>query len=249
MATSNGWYNAEGEWVTPKGTPPVVEQAPVAADDGQLFKDPLTQQLMGLRPEWKSSYETLLDANGNLQDKFKTQAQKIQGGGAWGELARQKQSLEQSQLADQAASQAMSGTAQARSQLAMRGGLSGGSSERIAKQGLLGLMGARQDVGRQGSQQRADIGLQQEGMNREAEKFNVSSQADADKMNLQMIMQDRAAKAADVGAQSQFQQDLWKQQLQAAAAERSAQDLGGYEWRDKQRYKVGNPQEKYTGGK
>lgn len=84
------------------------------------------------------------------------------GPSAWAQMAQQKQGLEESNLRNRAAAQSASGQAQARSQLASRGGFSGGAAERLAGQGSRDLMLQRQQVGNQGAQARANIGLEDE---------------------------------------------------------------------------------------
>jgi hypothetical protein len=90
------------------------------------------------------------------------------GPSKWLTLAEQKQQAEQAQANDAANSNAMSGNAQARSTLAMRGGLSAGARERLGSQMQKDIVGARQQVAGQGILQRAQLNLQDEQMRRDS---------------------------------------------------------------------------------
>lgn len=84
------------------------------------------------------------------------------GPSKWAELAGQQQDvLQQKALEDLAASNA-SATQNAWSQLAMRGGVSGGERERIAESGLRALTDARQNALTADKQARLNIGMQDE---------------------------------------------------------------------------------------
>lgn len=124
------------------------------------------------RPEFKS----LIDpATGLLKDQYNVKLDErglnafrdralSQGPSAWQNLALEKQKLDESALKDSTLQQGSSAAAQARSALASRGGLSGGAAERLAKDQMRNQMSGLQNVGFQGQQARANIGLQDEQM-------------------------------------------------------------------------------------
>lgn len=93
------------------------------------------------------------------------------GESAWEQMARQKQGIEEGTARDRALASGQSRAAEARSTLARGPGLSLGSKERLAKSSMRDILGAQQDVARQGMGQRADIGL-----NAETQRLQVLSQ-------------------------------------------------------------------------
>lgn len=128
-----------------------------------------------IRPEWESQ----LGQDGLLKDPYKIAAdlsvdqrglEKYReralgtGDSAWAKLAKEQQGLEEASLRDKLGQQAGSAQAQARSSLAMRGGLSGGAAERIAKSGARDQMAGAQNLAAQGAMARGNIGLQDEQM-------------------------------------------------------------------------------------
>lgn len=85
-----------------------------------------------------------------------------QGMSPWAAMQMQKQGMDQQNQMNVAARQAQGQNAQARAGLAMRGGLSGGAAERLARGGGQDLNAARQGLMNQGSQNRLNIGIQDE---------------------------------------------------------------------------------------
>jgi hypothetical protein len=126
-----------------------------------------------MRPD----FNTTLDADGNLQDKYKAQFQTLDPNSLQGynliknmatqagptqyaqEQQKQANFLAQNQ-GDAAARQAASAQAQARSGLAMRGGASAGARERLALGGQRDLLGAKQGVARDLTGNMLNIGAQ-----------------------------------------------------------------------------------------
>lgn len=124
------------------------------------------------------------------------------GDSAWLKMGLDKQKLEEMSARDQAARQAMSGSALARSQLAMRGGLGGGASARIAMQAGRDMNAARQGIGRAGQLDRlsmriaddqtktgllgqtAGLDLAHAGQRQDMSKFNIGTNLDASKFNV-----------------------------------------------------------------
>jgi hypothetical protein len=116
-------------------------------------------------------------------------------------LQLQKQGIEETSARDQAANQALSGASNARSQLAMRGGMSSGARERIAQGSSRDMNAARQAIGRSGQMDRLGLGIADDqtkqgllaqtagldltkgAQNQEMGKFNIGTALDANKFN------------------------------------------------------------------
>lgn len=159
------------------------------------------------------------------------------GPSAWYTLAAEKQGLEEQGLKDAAARQALSGSAQARAALAMRGGLTGGAAERLAKSGQSDLMRSRQEVGRQGVLNRAQLGISDEekrmqtaamipGM--QAQKFQTEMQKldawnQGEKAKQQAAQMNIQNALAAVSAQNQAELEKWQSKGEMWGAERKAQ--------------------------
>ena len=82
-----------------------------------------------------------------------------EGESPWAKMMLERQGLEQSQRKDMAQSQLAGQTAMARSDLAMRGGLSQGARERLAQNSLRSGFNANQQLSREGELDRLNIGL------------------------------------------------------------------------------------------
>lgn len=94
--------------------------------------------------------------------------------GAWQRMAEQKQLQEQSMQMDKQGRLANSGLAQARSGLAMRGGLRGGAGERMAANAAeANIMGNQMTLG-QGTADRLGIGMKAQDMGMDIAKTNAS---------------------------------------------------------------------------
>lgn len=119
----------------------------------------------------------------------------------WMNLAMNQQKLEEGQALGNAVSGQQQALAQGRANLAMKGGLSGGSAERMAMQGANDLASARQNVFAQGAINRGNIALGNVDRQMDVDKFNASMQQDADRFNTSAKLQDLAA---------QNQRDLFK---------------------------------------
>lgn len=165
---------------------------------------------------------------GNIETFQKLRGRAMtEGPTQWAKLMQDQQRLEQAGLTDQAARQAMSGAAQARGSLAMRGGLSSGARERLAQGMGRSLLGARQDVARQGAMQRANILTQDEQQKLDLLKAvsgqevsvagkNLETQNQAQQWNLQQALEDQRRS-------QEFAQNQYAEKMKAMAAEREAQ--------------------------
>jgi hypothetical protein len=164
-------------------------------------RDRLNKAASGIiRPEFTgpSASTTTQSVLGGLVDqtKWDTRASDAvakealrSGPSAWRGMMDQQMATKYSGLADQQAQQQAGQLGQARSALAMRGGLRGGSAERLAGQGMQqGLLG-QQRLARQRSEEGMGYNVQDE--------LNRLSQ-------LGQLGQMDAAKAAFQGQQSQF---------------------------------------------
>lgn len=84
------------------------------------------------------------------------------GASPWAQLAQNRQRLQEQAQRDQLQKEGAARQAEARSALAMRGGLSSGARERLARSGMRDQLLGAQDVSRQGAQSALQIGMQDE---------------------------------------------------------------------------------------
>jgi hypothetical protein len=212
-----------------------------------------TPYLQGLDSKMSSLSSGLNNRLGNINldkrglEAFRGEALR-KGPSAWYNMMLDKQKLEEQGARDTAAKQALSQGAQARSQLAMRGGLMGGSAERMAKSSARDLMMANQDVSRQGMLTRAQLGVSDEekritalgqlpGMEVAAlqpELQKTQMWADMGKSNLGAWQQGQQVGLEankwnlqqtldEKRRKDQYELDKWKEMVQAQAAEKQAQ--------------------------
>jgi hypothetical protein len=99
-----------------------------------------------------------LAADSRAQDAMRERAM-AKGDSPWLKMQLEKLGLEELSARDAAARQATSGAAMARSQLAMKGGLGGGASSRIAMQSMRDMNAARQGIGRDAAMNRLQLGI------------------------------------------------------------------------------------------
>lgn len=145
----------------------------------------------------------------------------------------QEKRLEQERLDElgRAARQSSSGIASARSGLAMRGGLSSGSRERLASQGLRDLINARQNIGKQSGINRLQLLSDDErnrlsllsqipGMETDLEKFNVGQKTSANQFN---IGQKSSADRFNIEAQARAKEFNVLKALEENAAKRGSE--------------------------
>ncbi len=141
-----------------------------------------------------------LKANPDALNALKERAMAT-GDSPWLKMQLQKQGLDETTARDQAGGQALSGSALARSQLGMKGGLSGGAAERIAMNAGRGLNATRQGIGRAGQMDRLNLGIADDQTKMQAlsqipgmdlafaqqgidmNKFNIGTTLDVDKTN------------------------------------------------------------------
>lgn len=127
------------------------------------------------RPEYRQSYNPLnmgtaqstagmLNQIG-LKDKglaqFRSEATRS-GPSAWAGMANEAQDMATRQGRDQASQQSAGQAAEARSTLAMRGGINSGARERVAKSAMQNSMMANQNISRQDQTNKMQIGMNDE---------------------------------------------------------------------------------------
>lgn len=137
-----------------------------------------------------------LEGDGKLTARTLTGAdiQKQMEESPWYKMALEKQGAEQARLMDQAARQQAGAMAGARTQLAMRGGLTGGAAERMATSGAGNLAEMMQQQRQAGAVERGQLGMQGADLASRLGQFNIGQQTQADVTNLQTQLMDLAAK-------------------------------------------------------
>lgn len=179
----------------------------------------------GLLPE-KYMLKSELDTQ--ALDKLQSEALGA-GPSTWAQLQLDMQSADQAKTLDNLAKQAQGGVAGAQAQLAMKGGLSSGASERLSAGGARDLLAAQQGAQGAGAQQKLGI-LAQDAATKQAILQSLPGMqiaksgygADVDKYNLGNVFsqkqQEEMAKLAD-----------YQEQMKGYAAKKSglATIMGG----------------------
>lgn len=161
-------------------------------------------------------------------DRYRAEAMRT-GPSAWARLAEQAQLQEALQARDRAAGLARGTEAAARSSLAMRGGLSSGARERVARDSARNVMAMDQDVSRSLAANKLQIGMNDEanrlamlgqlpGMEAEALKPGMLL-AEARLKGRQFDLQNRLAERDRVNA---WEMDVYREQGKHYAADRGA---------------------------
>jgi hypothetical protein len=147
------------------------------------------------------------------------------GPSAWRDLAGQQQALRYSGLQDQLAQQGATAQAQAMNQLAMRGGLRGGSAERLAQQGAQNRLLAGQGAARANMESLMGLDLADEQRKQQAlgalgqrDLATAEFQRQQEQFNLMAAMQEMAAKRG-------FDLSQWEKQMEAWGAEQTARSM------------------------
>lgn len=195
------------------GSPMALKRDSLLGEDG-LMKDQYKFKGQTIDPTKMEGYSAY------KQDALRT------GPSQWAQLAQQKQQLEQGQANDAANQNVMAGNAQARSGLAMRGGLSSGARERLGSQMQKDLAGARQKVAGEGILARANIGVQDE-QNRQAMLGNfMKAEGDLTKYNTEIGNRGQEFNILraleESGRGDDFKQQQYAEQMKKWAANRQA---------------------------
>lgn len=231
-------------WNGIQGIDPSNEHNPVFGAGGVMGKKPVN--LVGMERPTPLAYQQSYDPrtmsmtpalqgqlNGNQLNqaglnKYRGEAMRT-GPSAWAGLANQQQSAEQMNQQNLGARQAASAGADARSQLAMGGGLSSGASERVAREQGRNYLGMSQNAAQQGAQNRMQVGLNDE-QNRISQLGSLPGMdVAAHGAGLQDINAWAQGKQFDVGnqvnegrAQNLFNSEQYKNQMAAWGANNQA---------------------------
>lgn len=234
--------------------PQVTAQNDLAKQRAQLQMEQeriAALKAQGLNPDGSPiapEFQSLLDASGNLADKYKlnlnqdTQAldqfsqTALRGAGVdspWAKLQLEQQGVNQMTAADNAGAGAANSMLQAASRLAQTGGVSGGARERLARQGAQAGFIGRQGVERQGMLDRLNIKTQDEsqrmtqlGQLQGLNNTSTEMKAKVDQFNINNNLKETDAKRI-------YDSNLYNQKMQAwgagktADAQRSAASGGG----------------------
>lgn len=133
----------------------------------------------------------------------------------WAQAQLQSQQMAEQDARGQAGRQQMQAMSAAQGQLARSGGMTGGAAALLARQGARDLMGANQDISRQGMGQR--LGIEQQDIDRKNQllgKFG-DLETQANTQNLQTT-------ESDINRRAMFDMERYRQQMQAWGAKESA---------------------------
>ena len=145
-----------------------------------------------------------------------------EGASPWLQLQLQKQNMDQMNQMAQAAKQSAGATAAARSNLAMRGGLSGGAAERLARGGSQDLNAQRQNIMNQGAQNRINLGIQDESNKNQLLGQAVSANQAQNAQNIGIGQFNAQNTLAENNANNAFNMSKYQEQMKAYGAGKSA---------------------------
>lgn len=156
-----------------------------------------------------------------------------QGDSPWMKLMKQQMNLQRQDAAQTLSAQQAGAAAQARSQLAMRGGLSGGAAMSLARQGARDLSRGQQGLARQNLMNQSNLGIQDEQMRNnmqtqlagfEGQRFNsMLGQAQASaQMGLQNSQWNMGNAIKDMSNRGQFDLDAWNKKMEVMGSYRNA---------------------------
>lgn len=141
----------------------------------------------------------------NVKEVGLAERYKLKGPESYIEKALGQQALEEGKLRDETMLAQQQGLAQARANMAMRGGVRGGNMLQLQRQGMKDVLAGRQQVGMQGAQARAGIGLEGDKMGREINKYNLENELRA------------------MGAGNEWDMKRYQTRMAAQAAKKSAE--------------------------
>lgn len=137
----------------------------------------------------------------------------------WYKMALEKQGAEQARLMDQAARQQAGSLAGARTQLAMRGGLRGGTAERLAMAGSENLANLMQQQRMAGAIERGQLGMQGADLASRLAQLNAQTMTDAQARNIYAGM-------GELDKQRAYNLAKYQEEMKGYAAEKTGQALG-----------------------
>jgi hypothetical protein len=140
----------------------------------------------------------------------------------WLKMALEKQAAEQAQRMNLGAKQAQTSAAQARANIAMRGGLRGGAAERLGAQAGENLLLQRQNILGQGAVERGQLGMQGADLASKIAQQNVAAENAAREFNVKANIMDLAAR--ENRALREYEEQM---KLKGGEAAAKAQSSGG----------------------
>jgi len=144
------------------------------------------------------------------------------GPSAWRGMMDQQMATKYSGMGDQLAQQQAGQLGQARASLAMRGGLRGGSAERLAAQGMQGGLLGQQRLARQKSEEGMGYNIQDE-LNRQAQLGQLGSlDANAAQFRGQQNQFNIGNALQTIAGKNQFEMDKYREEMTDLAAQRTA---------------------------
>lgn len=205
---------------------------------GDVEAQRLKKEWEDIDAAWKDrpQFGSILNDAGILQDQYRLNRQLDTRGldafreralntgeSAWARMARQQQEMQRQGSLEAADAQTAGASAQARSSLASRGGLSGGAQLALARSGMRDLMNSKQGINRQAMTNDMNIGIEDEKQRLAAlqalpgmENQAFATQLDQDKYNMQNTLQ-------QITDKRNFELDAWKQKMQVLASNRQAE--------------------------
>lgn len=182
-------YLAELQKQYPNSGPPPIPGYTHVYDPSTMAVTPYAEKLLG---------GVNFDTSGI--DALKKEALRS-GPSSWAMLAKQEQSMKDVAARDRAAQESAGQSAQARSNLAMRGGIDSGARERVARAGMRNYMDLSQNIGRESDLNNLQIGMTDEQNRLKTLSALPGAQAQAYGAQLDKAKLLDQAKMADVGNQ------------------------------------------------
>jgi hypothetical protein len=153
-----------------------------------------------LRP----GYSGVADANGRVLSQYQVDQGLAAQASPWAAMQRAQALQTRMMEADNLANSGAASAAQARTALAMRGGMTSGSAERLGQAQMREQMMGSQNLARQNMQQNLDIGSQDYQRNIENQRFNIQNSI------------------SDLNARNQYAMDTYRTRMSAIGAEKNA---------------------------
>lgn len=181
-----------------------------------------------LAPQFQLQAQPDVAVDRAAQDAIRSRAM-TEGDSPWAKMMLEKQALEQATSRDNMVQSGASQSAQARNQMAMRGGVTGGASERLAKSNLRSQMMEQNKLARQGSMDQMGIRIQddqtKQGLLKDTVGYDFQNadlglknrqySTDVNKTNI-------TAALADIEAKRGFDMEQYKSKMSAWGAGKTA---------------------------
>src|SRR3990167_3416149 len=225
-----GYYeNLNSNWHS--GVPPNIRNYAAATQSGTnptgLFG--ASYDAPSYVPSWKSEYASLPYLQGQIGPAqasvaaLRGEAMRPAGTASpWAKLSTKSQYAQAAQAKNRLARDLAGSQATASSQLAMRGGLTGGARERLAQSGSRGFMEMGQDVGRQTRENLFNIQLQDE----QSRQRQLAALPEQELMIPKLLTGARGGDVGqqidEVGRQNLFNMNAFNQRMRVLSAQRIA---------------------------